>query len=109
MFLGLLWKAVDMYVSLPHYKALKVQRLSAQELQAFTLMLYKMTFCYQVKSLPYIWIITLLNLLCIQCCEVSLFLFRLTCCIFNLASKHVISLIPTYIPNHLNVETSYFS
>ena len=40
----------------------------------------------------------------------SLFLSRVACCILNLADKHVkhgVTLIPIYIPTHLNVEAKY--
>ena len=42
--------------------------------------------------------------LCNQDGTASLFLCRLACCILNLADKHGITLIPTYIHTHLNVE-----
>ena len=37
----------------------------------------------------------------------SPFLSELACHIFNLANKHSITLIPAYIPTHLNVEANY--
>ena len=39
----------------------------------------------------------------------SLFLSRLACWILSLADKHGITLIPAYIPTHLNVEADYLS
>ena len=41
--------------------------------------------------------------------KASFFHFRLVCCILNLANKHGITLIPTYMPTHLDVEASYLS
>ena len=37
----------------------------------------------------------------------SPFLSRLACCILSLTNKHGITLIPAYIPTHLNVEADY--
>ena len=39
----------------------------------------------------------------------STFLSRLACHILNLADMHGITLIPAYIPTHLNVKTNYLS
>ena len=40
---------------------------------------------------------------------VSLFPPRLSCCTLDLAGIHGITLIPAYVPTHLNVETNYLS
>ena len=45
--------------------------------------------------------------LCHQGGRASLFLYRLACYILNLANKCGITLIPTYIHTHLNVEAIY--
>ena len=37
------------------------------------------------------------------------FISRQACCILNLAKKHDINLIPTYIPTHLNVKVDFQS
>ena len=47
--------------------------------------------------------------LCDQGGTVSPFLFRLDCWILSLTDKHGITLIPAYIPTHLNVEANYLS
>ena len=47
--------------------------------------------------------------LCNQGGTVSPFLSRLACLILSLTDKHGITLIPAYIPTHLNVEASYLS
>ena len=47
--------------------------------------------------------------LCNQGGTVSPFLSRLACQILHLTSKHSITLIPAYMPTHLNVEIDYLS
>ena len=47
--------------------------------------------------------------LCNQGGTVSPFLSRLACQILTLTDKHSITLIPAYIPTHLNVEADYLS
>ena len=47
--------------------------------------------------------------LCNQDGTVSPFLSRLACWILSLTDKHGITLLPTYIPTHLNVEADYLS
>ena len=65
---------------------------------------------YLVRWLPCIWITALLRLyLCNQGGTVSAFLSRLAYQILNLTDKHGITLIPAYIPTHLNVEANYLS
>ena len=45
--------------------------------------------------------------LCHQGSTASLSISRLACCTLNLAEKHGITLIPAYIPTHLNMELDY--
>ena len=47
--------------------------------------------------------------LCNQGDTISSFLSRLACWILSLADKYSITLIPIYIPTHLNVEANYLS
>ena len=47
--------------------------------------------------------------LCNQGGTVSPFLSRLACQILSLTDKHGVTLIPAYIPTHLNVEANYLS
>ena len=47
--------------------------------------------------------------LCNQGGTVSSFLSRLTCWILSLTNKHGITLLPVYIPTHLNVEAEFLS
>ena len=47
--------------------------------------------------------------LCNQCGTVSPFLSMLACWILSLSDKYSITLIPAYIPIHLNVEANYLS
>ena len=47
--------------------------------------------------------------LCIQDETVSAFLSRLACQILSLTNKHAVTLIPAYIPTHLNVKADYLS
>ena len=47
--------------------------------------------------------------LCNQGGTVSPFLMRLACQILSLTDKHSITLIPAYIPTHLNVEANFLS
>ena len=63
-----------------------------------------------VRWLPCIWITVLLRLTCVikvvQCLP---FLSRLACWILSLTNKHGITLLPAYIPTHLNVEADFLS
>ena len=47
--------------------------------------------------------------LCNQGGTVSPFLSRLACQILSLTDKHGITLLPAYIPTHLNMEANYLS
>ena len=71
--------------------------IALQELQAIVMMLHSMA-----KS-------TAKAYLCNQGGTVSPFLSRLACGILSLTDKHGITLIPAYIPTHLNVEADYLS
>ena len=62
-----------------------------------------------VKWLPCIWIAVLLSLISIIKVVVSPFLSRLACQILSLTNKHGITLLPAYIPTHLNVEADFLS
>ena len=84
--------------------------IALQELQAVAIMLHRMAFCLSGKVVP-------LHLdnsmakayLCNQGDTVSPSLSRLACWILSLANKHGITLLPAYIPTHLNVEDAYLS
>ena len=53
--------------------------------------------------------ITAQTYLCDEAGTVLPFLFRLICCILNLADRYDITLISAYIPTHLNLEADYLS
>ena len=79
-----------------------------QELQVVATMLHRMVFCLSGK-------VVALHLdkttdkahLCNQADMVSALLSRLACQILSLTKKHGITLIPAYIPTHLNLEAIY--
>ena len=81
-----------------------------QELQAIAIMLCRMAIYLSGK-------VVTLHLdnssakayLCNQGGTLSPFLSRLACQILSLTDKHCITLIPAYIPTHLNVELDYLS
>ena len=62
-----------------------------------------------VRWLPCIWITVLLRHTCVIKVVVSPFLSRLACQILSLTNKHGITLLPAYIPIHLNVEADFLS
>ena len=63
-----------------------------------------------VRWLPCIWIAALLRLICvIRVVQCLLFFPRLACQILSLTDRHGITLIPEYIPTHLNLEADYLS
>ena len=82
--------------------------IALQELQSVAMMLCRMAFHLSGKVVAlhldnsmaktYLW-----N----QCVTVSPFLSRLACQILSLTYKHGITLIPAYVPTHLNVEADY--
>ena len=84
--------------------------IALQELQVVAMMLHRMAFCLSGK-------VVVLHLnnsnamayLCHQGGTVSPFHSRLACQILSLTDKHGITLIPAYIPTHLNVESYYLS
>ena len=72
------------------------------------MMLHRMGFCLSGKVV--VWYLdysTAKAYLCTQGGTVSPFLSRLASWTLNLIEKHGITLIPAYIPTHLNVEASY--
>ena len=81
-----------------------------QELQAVAMMLYMMAFCLSGKVMAlHLDNNTAKIYLCNQGGTVSTFLSRLACWILSLTDKHGITLIPAYIPTHLNVGANYLS
>ena len=84
--------------------------LPCWELQAVAMMLCKMAFHISGKMVAlHLDNSTAKAYLCNQGGTVSLFLSRLACQILSLTNKHSITLIPAYIPTHLNVEVDYLS
>ena len=84
--------------------------IALQELQAVAIMLHRMAFCLSGKMVAlYLDNSTAKAYLCNQGGIVSPFLFRLACWILSLTNKHDITLLPAYIPTHLNVEADYLS
>ena len=84
--------------------------IALQELQAVAMMLHSLAFYFSGK------VVTLLldnstakAYLCNQGSTVSPILSRLASWILSLTNKHGISLIPAYIPTHLNVQADYLS
>ena len=84
--------------------------IALQELQAIAMMLCTMAFGLSGKvGALHLDNSTAKAYLCNQGSTVSPFLFRLACQILSLTDKHGITLIPAYIPTHLNVEADYLS
>ena len=84
--------------------------IALQELQAITIMLHRMSFHLSGKVVAlHLDNNTAKVYLCNQGSTVSPFLSRLACWILSLTNKHGITLIPAYIPTHLNMETNYLS
>ena len=84
--------------------------IALQELQVVAMMLCRMAFCLSGKVVAlHLDNNTAKAYLCNQGGTVSLFLSRLACQIMSLTAKHGITLIPAYIPTHLNVEADYLS
>ena len=80
------------------------------ELQAIAMMLHRMASCSSgVVFALHLDNSTAKAYLHNQGDTVSPFLSRLACQILSLTDKHYITLIPVYIPTHLNVEASYLS
>ena len=81
-----------------------------QELQAVAIMLRRMAFCLSGKVVAlHLDNSTPKTYLCNQGGTVSPFLSRLACQILSLTDKHGITLLPAYIPTHLNVEADFLS
>ena len=84
--------------------------IALQELQAVAVMLCRMAFCLSGKVVAlHLDNSTAKAYLCNQGGTVSPFLSRLACQILSLTDKHGITLLPAYIPTHLNVEADYLS
>ena len=84
--------------------------IALQELQAVTLMLCKIAFQLSRKAVAlHLDNSTAKAYLFSQDGTVSLFLSKLASCILNLINKNGITLIPTHILTHLNVETDNLS
>ena len=84
--------------------------IALQELQAVAIMLCRMAFCLSGKVVAlHLDISTAKAYLCNQGGRVSPFLSTLAWQILSLTDKHGITLLPVYIPTHLNVEADYLS
>ena len=84
--------------------------IALQELQAVAIMLLRMAFCLSGKVVAlHLDNSTAKAYLCNQGGTVSPFLSRLACRILSLTDKHGITLLPAYIPTHLNVEADFLS
>ena len=84
--------------------------IALQELQAITMMLHRMTFHLFGKVVAlHLDNGTAKAYLCNQGGTVSPFLSSLACQILSLTDKHGITLIPAYIPTHLNVKAEYLT
>ena len=82
--------------------------IALQELQAVAIMLHRMAFHLSGKVVAlHLDNSTAKAFLCNQGGTVSPFLSRLTCQILSLTDKHGITLLPAFIPTHLNVEADY--
>ena len=84
--------------------------IALQELQTVAMMLHRMAFCLSGKVVSlHLENSTAKAYLCNQGGTVSPFLSRLACQILSLTDKHGITLLPAYIPIHLNVEADCLS
>ena len=84
--------------------------IAMQELQAVAVMLRRMAFHLSGKVVAlHLDNSTAKAYLCNQGGTVSPFLSRLACRILSLTNKHGITLLPAYIPTHLNVEADFLS
>ena len=83
--------------------------IASQELQAIAMMLHSMAFHLPGKMVAlHLDSITAKAYLCNKGGTVSPFLSRLACWILSLTNKYSITLIPAYIPTHLNVKANYW-
>ena len=84
--------------------------IALQELQAVAIMLHRMVFHHFGKVVTlHLDNSTAKVYPCNQGGTVSPFLSRLACRILSLTYKHGITLLPAYIPTHLNVEADFLS
>ena len=84
--------------------------IALQELQAVAVLLHRMAFHLSGKVVAlHLDNSTTKAYLCNQGGTVSPFLSRLACQILSLTNKHGITLLPAYIPTHLNVEADFLS
>ena len=84
--------------------------IALQELPAVAIMLHRMALHISAKVVAlHLDKSTAKAYLCNQGGTVSPFLSRLACWILSLTNKHGITLIPAYIPTHLNVEADFLS
>ena len=84
--------------------------IAFQELKAVAVMLCRMAFCLSGKVVTlHLDNSTAKAYLCNQGGTVSPLLSRLACQILSLTDKHSITLLPAYIPTHLDVEADYLS
>ena len=84
--------------------------IALQELQVVAIMLCRMTFHLSGKVVAlHLDNNTAKAYLCNQGGTVSPFLSRLACQILSLTDKHGITLLPAYIPTHINVEADFLS
>ena len=84
--------------------------IALQELQAVAIMLCRMAFCLSGKEVAlHLDNSTAKAYLCNQGGTVSPLPSRLACWILNLTDKHGITLLPAYIPTHLNLEPDFLS
>ena len=84
--------------------------VALQELQAVAIMLHRMAFHLSGKVVAlHLDNSTAKAYLCNHGGTVSPFLSRLACQILSLTDKHGITLLPAYIPTHLNVEADFLS
>ena len=84
--------------------------IALQELQAVAMMLHRIAFCLSGKVFAlHLDNITVKAYLCNQDGTVYPFLSRLACQILGLTDNCSITVIPAYIPSHLNVEADYVS
>ena len=84
--------------------------IALQELQAVAVMLHRMAFCLSSKVVAlHLDNRTAKAYLCNQGGTASPFLSRLACWILSMTDKHGITLLPAYIPTHLNVEADFLS
>ena len=82
--------------------------IALQELQAVAIMLCRMAFCLSGKVVAlHLDNRTAKAYFCNQGGTVSPLLSRLACQILSLTNKHGITVLPAYIPTHLNVEADF--